>query len=180
MKSRSQESIPSTWSGGMQLMRSAATPMSSKRRAARPNRSPSGPPQCWPKTPQRPWRQRRKLSHTGKPAATSVSTASKVVSRISDIVSSSSRSGGSSSKARVSSSSRSSPCSSATSPWRLKATAQSFERPTSAVAWRASRMPRRASSIQSAGGDPAGPRSPFIASWMPQVLVEMTLQPSSA
>ena len=46
-------------------MRSAATPISSKRRAARPNRSPSGPPQCWPKTPHRPCRQRRKLSQTG-------------------------------------------------------------------------------------------------------------------
>ena len=106
VKSRSQESIPSTWSGGMQLISRALTPISSKRRAARPNRSPSGPPQCWPKTPQRPWRQRRKLSQTGSPVASAVSTAAKVASRISDIVSSRSRSGGSSSKARVSSSRR--------------------------------------------------------------------------
>ena len=40
-------------------------------RAARPNSSPSGPPQCWPKTPHTPWRQRRKLTHTGMPLRTS-------------------------------------------------------------------------------------------------------------
>ena len=43
--------MPATWSGGMQLSSSAPTPISSKWRAARPNASPSGPPQCWPKTP---------------------------------------------------------------------------------------------------------------------------------
>ena len=35
---------------------------------ARPNSSPSGPPQCWPNTPHTPWRQRRKLTQTGMPA----------------------------------------------------------------------------------------------------------------
>ena len=34
--------------GGMHPSSSALTPSSSKRRAARPNASPSGPPQCWP------------------------------------------------------------------------------------------------------------------------------------
>ena len=48
-------------------MSRARTPRSSRRRAARPNSSPSGPPQCWPKTPHTPWRQRRKLVHTGMP-----------------------------------------------------------------------------------------------------------------
>ena len=56
-------------------MSRACTPSSSRRRAARPNSSPSGPPQCWPKTPHTPWRQRRKLVHTGIPVATSASMA---------------------------------------------------------------------------------------------------------
>ena len=48
VKSRSHEIIPGTWSTGRQLISSAPTPISSKRRAARPKRSPSGGPQCWP------------------------------------------------------------------------------------------------------------------------------------
>ena len=38
-----RRACPPTWSGGMQLSSSAPTPISSKRRAARPNASPSGP-----------------------------------------------------------------------------------------------------------------------------------------
>ena len=86
-------------------MSRARTPRSSRRRAARPNSSPSGPPQCWPKTPHTPWRQRRKLVHTGIPVATSASMAARVSwSRMRVIVSSRMRSGGWSSKVRGSSS----------------------------------------------------------------------------
>ncbi len=86
-------------------MSRACTPRSSRRRAARPNSSPSGPPQCWPKTPHTPWRQRRKLVHTGIPVATSASMAARVSwSRIRVMVSSRMRSGGWSSKVRGSSS----------------------------------------------------------------------------
>ncbi len=110
MKSRSHGSIPGTWSGGRQLMRSARIPSSSKWWTARPNSSPSGPPQCWPNTPHTPCRQRRKLTQTGIPLCTSASTAPNVSpSRTSVIVSSRTRSGGSSSKTRGRSSSISLP-----------------------------------------------------------------------
>ena len=115
---------PGTWSGGRQLISSALTPISSKRRAMRPNSSPSGPPQCWPKTPHTPCRQRRKLTHTGIPDPTSASIAPSVSpSRISVIVSSRTRSGGSSSNARGSSSSSSRRGSESTSPLMLNASA---------------------------------------------------------
>ena len=52
--------------------------------------------------------------------------------------------------------------------------------PTSAVAFRARWIARRAICIQSADGEPAEPFSPPMALWMPQVLVEMTSQPTSA
>ena len=107
-------------------MSRARTPRSSRRRAARPNSSPSGPPQCWPKTPHTPWRQRRKLVHTGIPVATSASMAARVrPSRMRVMVSSRMRSGGWSSKVRGSSSMNSRRAGPSMSPLIEKASATS-------------------------------------------------------
>jgi hypothetical protein len=50
----------------MQPSSRAPTPSSSNRRAARPNASPSGPPQCRPCGPHSPSRQRRNDNQTGE------------------------------------------------------------------------------------------------------------------
>src|SRR3954469_23908562 len=170
--------MPGTWSGGRQLTSSARTPRSSKWRAARPNSSPSGPPQCWPKTPQTPCRQRRKLTHTGIPLCTIASAAGKVrPSRTSVIVSSRTRSGGSSSKTRGSSSSISRREALSTSPLMLDASAAAPARPACSIASRPTRSPRRATSIQCTGVENAARRSSSPV--RPQVFVEITSQPTS-
>ncbi len=180
MKSRSHGSIPGTWSGGRQLISSALTPMSSMRRAMRPNSSPSGPPQCWPKTPHTPWRQRRKLTQTGMPDSTSASIAWRVRPlRTSVIVSSRIRSGASSSNARGSSWSSSLRASLSTSPLMLNASAVSPCRSASAIASRPTRMPRRAMSIQCSGAAWPAYVPPSISLRTPHVLVEITSQPAS-
>ena len=133
-------------------MSRARTPRSSRRRAARPNSSPSGPPQCWPKTPHTPWRQRRKLVHTGIPVATSASMAASVSwSRMSVMVSSRMRSGGWSSKVRGSSSMNSRRAGPSMSPLIEKARATSSLRPACSIASRPISTPRRAMSIQCSG-----------------------------
>ena len=165
----------------MQLSSSASTPIASKRDTARPKASPSGPPQCWPKTPQTPWRQRRKLIQSGSPVCSSRSIVANVSSRTSDSVSSSIRSGGPSSNARASSRIISAPSGVSMSPLTLNATATSPSRPASSTAWRASRTPRRAMSIQCTGVADSHSRGPSwrTALGRPQVFVEITSQPSS-
>ena len=157
-------------------------PISSKRRAARPKASPSGPPQCSPYTPHTPWRQRRKLSHTGKPVSSSASTVAYVELRTSVSVSTRIRSGGSCSNARASSLTVSRPSGVSTSPLMLNATATSAARPASAAASRARRTPRRATSIQWIGSLAShGVWLPFrSAVARPQVSVQITSHPTSA
>ncbi len=182
MKSRSQEIIPGTWSTGRQFIRSAPTPISSNRRAARPKRSPSGGPQCCPNTPQTPWRQRRKESQTGSPVSRSRSTVSKISgSRTSVSVSSRMRSGGSSENTLPSSSSVPRRSEELTSSEIANATAQSSTRSPSSIARRASFIPSRATSIQCAVAPPPGPwrSSRSGADRIDQVSVESTLQPAS-
>ena len=181
VKSRSHDSIPVTWSGGTQLIASAPTPISSKRRAARPNASPSGPPQCSPYTPHTPCRQRRKLSHTGRPVSSSASTVAYVELRTSDSVSTRIRSGWSSSNARASSRIVSRPSGVSTSPLMLNATATSSSRPASRAAVRARRTARRATSIQCTGSDGSISSTPPRRSAVgrPHVFVEITSHPVS-
>ena len=129
-------------------MRSAPAPISSKRRAARPKRSPFRRAPMLPLHPHTPCRQRRKDSHTGNPVSSRSSIVSNVLgSRISVIVSIRIRSGGSSASARVSNSSVS-----RRSGVRFleiaNATAHSPVRPASSTACRARRTPMRAMSIQ--------------------------------
>ena len=94
-----------------------------------------------------------------------------------------SRSGGSGSSAnrRASSLIVSTASSESTSPLSEKATAHSPSRSSSCTAWRASRSPRRPTSIQCTGVSRSGHRrGPSVASAeaRPHVLVEMTSQPA--
>ena len=151
-------------------MSSARTPSSSRRRAARPNSSPSGPPQCWPKTPHTPWRQRRKLVHTGMPVATSASMAASVrPSRMSVIVSSRMRSGGWSSKVRGSSSMNSRRAGPSMSPLIENASATSSFLPACSIASRPTSTPRRAMSIQCSGARCAGALALHLGGEAPRV-----------
>jgi hypothetical protein len=91
------------------------------------------------------------------------------------------RSGGSSSKARESSAIVSRPSGVSTSPLRLKAIATSSSRPASRAAERASPTARRTMSIQCTGSEASERRvAPSRrAVGRPQVLVQMTSQPTS-
>ena len=133
--------------------------------------------------PHSPWRQRRKDSHTGRPVSSSPSIAASSDGLSSDRVSSRIRSGGSgsSAKRRASSLIVSAASSESTSPLSEKATAHSPSRSSSCTAWRASRSPRRPTSIQCTGVSRSGHRrGPSVAraEARPQVLVEMTSQPA--
>src|ERR671922_3496 len=118
----------------MQFTNSAATPNSSKRRAARPNASPSGPPQCWPYTPHSPCRQRRNDNHTGSPVSNNPSTTENNDGRTNDNVSNNTKSGGSDANARANNRTVSSPPGRSKSPFNENATA-------GAAASRANRTP---------------------------------------